>query len=149
MFKKALPQDFVKFGLIPEFIGRVPVVVSLDELDEDALVRILTEPKSAIVKQYKKLFEIDGVKVEFEPEALVAIAKKAIARNTGARGLRSIMEKIMMDLMFLVPSEETITECLITKGCVEGTEEPVLTYGERELPHKTKKHSRKSSNDIA
>lgn len=149
LFKKALPQDFVKFGLIPEFIGRVPVVVSLDELDEDALVRILTEPKSAIVKQYKKLFEIDGVKVEFEPEALVAIAKKAIARNMGARGLRSIMEKIMMDLMFLVPSEETITECLITKGCVEGTEEPVLTYGERELPHKTKKHSRKSSNDIA
>lgn len=149
LFKQALPQDFVKFGLIPEFIGRVPVVVSLDELDEEALVRILTEPKSAIVKQYKKLLEMDGVNVEFEEEALIAIAKKAIARNTGARGLRSIMEKIMMDVMFTIPSDETITGCTITKGVVDGTEEPVLTYGERELPHKTRKRSRKNSNDIA
>ena len=149
LFKKALPQDFVKFGLIPEFIGRVPVVVSLDELDEEALVRILTEPKSAIVKQYKKLFEMDGVQVEFDEDALVAIAKKAIARNTGARGLRSIMEKIMMEMMFVIPSDETITECRITKGAVEGTEDPILTYGERELPHKTRKRRGKSSNDIA
>lgn len=149
LFKQALPQDFVKFGLIPEFIGRVPVVVSLDALDEEALVKILTEPKSAIVKQYKKLLEMDGVKVEFDDEALAAIAKKAIARNTGARGLRSIMEKIMMDMMFIIPSDETIIGCRITKGAVEGTEEPVLTYGERELPKKSKRRSRKNSNDIA
>ena len=151
LFKKALPQDFVKFGLIPEFIGRVPVVVSLDELDEDALIRILTEPKSAIVKQYKRLFELDGVKVEFDQEALTAIAKKAIARNTGARGLRSIMENIMMDMMYIVPSDDTITECLITKGVVDGTEEPVLTYGEKVITKKpaAKKRPKKNSNEIA
>jgi ATP-dependent Clp protease ATP-binding subunit ClpX len=151
LFKQALPQDFVKFGLIPEFIGRVPVVVSLDELDEDALIRILTEPKSAIVKQYKKLFELDGVEVEFDREALEAIAKKAIARNTGARGLRAIIENVMMDMMFQVPSDPTIVGCRITKGAVEGTEEPVLTYGERTLPNKTagKKRSKKNSNEIA
>lgn len=149
LLKQALPQDFVKFGLIPEFIGRVPVVVSLDELDEEALVRILTEPKSAIVKQYKKLFELDGVTIEFDEDALTAIAKKAIARNTGARGLRSIMEKIMMDTMFVVPSEDTITGCRITKAVVDGTEEPILSYGERTIAHKSKKRSRKHSDDIA
>lgn len=150
LLKQALPQDFVKFGLIPEFIGRVPVVVSLDELDEEALIRILTEPKSAIVKQYKKLFELDGVNVEFDHEALVAIAKKAIDRNTGARGLRAIIENVMMDMMFLVPSDDSIVECRITKGVVEGTEEPVLTYGERILPKKsTKKRPKKNGNEIA
>lgn len=149
LLKQALPQDFVKFGLIPEFIGRVPVVVSLDELDEEALVRILTEPKSAIVKQYKKLFELDGVTVEFEEDALTAIAKKAIERNTGARGLRSIMEKIMMDLMYLVPSDDTIIGCCITKDAVEGTGEPILSYGEKQIPHKSKKRSRKHTDDIA
>lgn len=149
LLKQALPQDFVKFGLIPEFIGRVPVVVSLNELDEEALVRILTEPKSAIVKQYKKLFELDGVTVEFEEDALTAIAKKAIERNTGARGLRSIMEKIMMDLMYLVPSDDTIIGCRITKDAVEGTGEPVLSYGEKQIPHKSKKRSRKHTDDIA
>ena len=149
LLKQALPQDFVKFGLIPEFIGRVPVVVSLDELDEEALVRILTEPKSAIVKQYQKLFELDGVAVEFDEDALTAIAKKAIERNTGARGLRSIMEKIMMEMMYIVPSDDTIVGCRITKGAVEGTEEPILTYGEKNIPHKTKKRPRKHTDDIA
>ena len=139
LLKQALPQDFVKFGLIPEFIGRVPVVVSLDQLDEDALVRILTEPKNAIVKQYKKLLELDGVEAEFDDEALVAIAKKAIARNTGARGLRSIMEKVMMDMMYVIPSDDTIVGCRITKDAVDGTSEPLLTYGEKTLPGKKKK----------
>lgn len=150
LFKQVLPQDFVKYGLIPEFIGRVPVVVSLDELDEEALVRILSEPKSAIVKQYKKLFELDGVNVEFDEDALIAIAQKAIARNTGARGLRSIMENIMMDMMYIVPSDETITGCRITKGVVEGTEEPILEYGERVFEKKSaRKRPKKNSNEIA
>jgi len=149
LLKQALPQDFVKFGLIPEFIGRVPVVVSLDQLDEEALVRILTEPKNAIVKQYKKLFELDGVEAEIEEDALVAIAKKAIARNTGARGLRSIMEKVMMDMMYIIPSDDTIVGCRITKEAVEGTEEPILTYGEKNLSSKKKKRTRKQEDDIA
>ena len=149
LLKQALPQDFVKFGLIPEFIGRVPVVVSLDELDEEALVRILTEPKNAIVKQYKKLFELDGVEVEFDEDALVAIAKKAIARSTGARGLRSIMEKVMMEMMYIIPSDDNIVGCRITKAAVDGTEEPILTYGEKVLPGKKKKHTRKTNDDIA
>ncbi len=149
LLKQALPQDFVKFGLIPEFIGRVPVVVSLNELDEEALVRILTEPKSAIVKQYKKLFELDGVEVEFDEDALVAIAKKAIARSTGARGLRSIMEKVMMEMMYIIPSDDTIVGCRITKEAVDGTEEPILTYGEKQLPGKKKKRTKKNTDDIA
>ncbi|MBO4996840.1 MAG: ATP-dependent Clp protease ATP-binding subunit ClpX [Lachnospira sp.] len=130
LLRQVLPQDFVKFGLIPEFIGRVPVNVSLDLLDEDALVRILTEPKSAIVKQYKKLFELDGVELNFDEDALRAIAHKAIERETGARGLRSIMESVVMDLMYEVPSEEDITVCRITKECVEEQGEPELTRGE-------------------
>jgi len=149
LLKQALPQDFVKFGLIPEFIGRVPVVVSLDQLDEDALVRILTEPKNAIVKQYKKLFELDGVEAEIDEDALVAIAKKAIARNTGARGLRSIMEKVMMEMMYIIPSDDSIVGCRITKEAVEGTEEPILTYGEKTLSGKKKKRTRKQTDDIA
>ena len=130
LLRQVLPQDFVKFGLIPEFIGRVPVNVSLDLLDEDALVRILTEPKSAIVKQYKKLFELDGVELNFDEGALRAIAHKAIERETGARGLRSIMESVVMDLMYEVPSEEDITVCRITKECVEEQAEPELIRSE-------------------
>ena len=106
LLKQVLPEDFVKFGLIPEFIGRVPVNVSLNPLDKDALVKILTEPKSALVKQYQKLFEMDGVELKFTDDALEAIAEKAIARNTGARGLRSIMESVVMDLMYTIPSDE-------------------------------------------
>ena len=124
MLKKALPQDFIKFGMIPEFMGRVPVVVSLDELDKDALVRILTEPKNAIIKQYQGLFGLDDVELTFTPEAVEAIADKTIKRKTGARGLRAIMENVMMDLMFKIPSDETIATCTITKDTVEGTGEP-------------------------
>ena len=133
VLKKALPQDFIKFGMIPEFIGRVPVVVSLDELDKDALIRILTEPKNAIVKQYQGLFGLDDVELSFTPEAIEAIADKTIKRKTGARGLRAIMEKAMMDLMYRIPSDDTIATCLVTKEVVEGTGEPELTYREEEF----------------
>ena len=125
--KEALPQDLVKFGLIPELVGRLPVTVSLDLLDKDALIRILTEPKSAIVKQYQKLLELDGVKLEFDKDALLEIAETTLKRKTGARGLRAIMENIMMDTMFTVPSDKTIKECRITKEAVLGLEEPKYT----------------------
>lgn len=128
LFKEVTPHDLVKFGLIPEFVGRVPINVALDGLDEEALVRILTEPKSAIVKQYMKLFEYDDVELEFEPEAIELIAKQALERKTGARGLRSILEKAMTDVMFEIPSDETIVKCLITKEVIEGTGKPVLTH---------------------
>ena len=118
-FKHALPQDFVKFGLIPEFIGRVPITVSLDNLDRDALVRILTEPKNSLVKQYTKLFELDGVGLTFEEDAIAAIADKALERKTGARGLRAIMENVMLDLMYTIPSDDSISNCAITKEMVE------------------------------
>lgn len=119
VLKHALPQDFVKFGLIPEFIGRVPVTVSLDMLDRSALIRILQEPKNALTKQYKKLFELDGVELTFDQEALEAIADKALERKTGARGLRAIMESVTLDLMYHIPSDESITKCDITKVMVE------------------------------
>ncbi len=118
-FKHAMPQDFIKFGLIPEFIGRVPITVSLDSLDQEALVRILTEPKNSLVKQYQKLFELDGVDLHFEPKAIEAIADKALSRQTGARGLRSIMENVMMDLMYKIPSDDSITECTISRELVD------------------------------
>ena len=119
VLKHALPQDFVKFGLIPEFIGRVPVTVSLDMLDRDALIRILKEPKNALTRQDEKLFELDGVKLAFDADALEAIADKALERKTGARGLRAIMEAVTLDLMYHIPSDESITECEITKDLVE------------------------------
>ena len=127
LLQEALPQDLVKFGLIPELVGRLPVTVSLDLLDKDALIRILTEPKSAIVKQYQKLLELDGVKLEFDKDALLEIAETTLKRKTGARGLRAIMENIMMDTMFTVPSDKTIKECRITKEAVLGVEEPKYT----------------------
>ncbi len=127
LLQEALPQDLVKFGLIPELVGRLPVTVSLDLLDRDALIRILTEPKSAIVKQYQKLLELDGVKLEFDKDALLEIVDTTLKRKTGARGLRAIMENIMMDTMFTVPSDETIKECRITKEAVLGTEPPRYT----------------------
>ncbi len=119
VLKHAMPQDFVKFGLIPEFIGRVPVTVSLDMLDKEALLRILQEPKNALTKQYQKLFELDGVALEFDREALEAIADKALERKTGARGLRAIMEAVTLDLMYHIPSDESISRCRITKDMVE------------------------------
>jgi len=125
LLHQVLPQDLVKFGLIPEFVGRVPVVVALESLNRDALIQILTEPKSSIVKQYQKLMELDGVKLEFDKAALDAIAETSLARKTGARGLRAIMEDIMMDTMFRVPSDDTIKGCMITKDVVEGKGQPL------------------------
>ncbi len=119
VLKHALPQDFVKFGLIPEFIGRVPVTVSLDMLDREALIRILKEPKNALTKQYQKLFELDGVALDFDGEALEAIADKALERKTGARGLRAILEAVTLDMMYEIPSEENTASCRITKKTVE------------------------------
>ncbi|MBO5656975.1 MAG: ATP-dependent Clp protease ATP-binding subunit ClpX [Agathobacter sp.] len=118
-FKQALPQDFVKFGLIPEFIGRVPITVSLDNLDRDALIRILREPKNSLVKQYSKLFELDEVELSFTEDAIETIADKALERKTGARGLRAIMENVMLDLMYHIPSDPTITKVVIDKEMVE------------------------------
>lgn len=125
LLHQVLPQDLVKFGLIPELVGRVPVTVSLDLLDKEALIRILTEPKSSLVKQYQKLMELDCVKLEFDKAALDAIAETSLARKTGARGLRAIMEDIMMDTMFRVPSDDTIKGCMITKDVVEGKGQPL------------------------
>jgi len=150
LLRKVLPEDFVKFGLIPEFIGRVPVSVALDLLDEDALVEILTEPKSAIIKQYQKLFEMDGIRLEFEDGAIQTIAKKALERKTGARGLRAIIEDSMMDTMFSLPSEDRAETCLITKDVVDGIGVPVITYGERTLSKKStgKKLPKKNNGEI-
>ena len=130
ILKEVMPQDFIKFGLIPEFIGRVPVVVSLDALDEDALVRILQEPKNSLVKQYKALMDMDGVELEFEPDALREVAKTAMERKTGARGLRSVIEKTMMDVMYEAPSNENMKKCVITKDAVTGKGKPVVTIEE-------------------
>ena len=125
ILSQVLPQDLVKFGIIPELVGRVPINVTLEMLDREALIRILTEPKSAIVKQYQKLLELDGVELEFDKEALEEIADTSLARKTGARGLRAIMENVMMDTMYHVPSDDTIKSCLITKEAVKGETGPV------------------------
>ena len=136
LLKQLEPQDFVKFGMIPEFIGRVPILVTLDLLDENALMRIITEPKNAMVKQYKKLLEFDGVELEFEDEAIREIAKQSAARKTGARGLRSIMEKTMLDTMFTIPSEEKAVKCIVTVAAVKGEEKPQIIYSEDKPPKK-------------
>ena len=128
MFHKVLPQDLIKFGLIPEFVGRVPVVVALDSLDEEALVRILREPKNAIIRQYQALFSLDEVELEFTEDAVREVAKKSFERKTGARGLRSILESVMNEVMFEIPSDDTISKCIITKEAVDGTGKPVIEY---------------------
>ena len=128
LLKQVLPQDLVKFGLIPEFVGRVPITVSLELLDENALVRILTEPKNALIKQYRKLFHYDEVELKVTDEAVAAIAKKSFERKTGARGLRAIMENIMMDVMYEIPSDDSIACCTITKDTVEKGTPPELEY---------------------
>ena len=129
--KKLLPEDLLKHGLIPEFIGRVPVVVTLESLDEDALVSILTQPKNALIKQYAKLLEMDGVKLSFDDEALRLIAKEALKRKTGARGLRSIIEGIMCNVMYDIPSIEGVTACHVTKDTVNNKKDPVLTIDKK------------------
>ena len=138
LLAQVLPQDLVKFGLIPELVGRVPVTVSLEMLDHDALIRILTEPKNAIVKQYQKLLELDGVKLVFDDSALNEIADISLKRKTGARGLRSIMESVMMDMMYEIPSDDNVGICTITKGVVDGTGEPELVYRDTAVPQASK-----------
>jgi len=133
---QVLPQDLLKYGLIPEFVGRLPIIVTLDPLDRDALVKILTEPKNALVKQYQKLFEMDDTLLEFEPDALEAIADKALARNTGARGLRAIIEEIMLDVMYDIPSSNNVEKCIVTKDTVENKTEPTLIINENRKPLK-------------
>ena len=130
LLKEATAQDLVKYGLIPEFVGRVPITISLEGLDEEALVKILTEPKNALIKQYQKLFEMDEVELIFEEDAVKAIAALAMERKTGARGLRSIIERVMMDIMYRIPSDDTIATCIITKGAVLGESEPEIIHRE-------------------
>lgn len=134
VLKKVLPEDLVKFGLIPEFVGRVPVNVTLDLLDEDALVRILKEPRNSIVKQYQKLFEMDGVRLSFTEDSLKAVASQSVKRKTGARGLRAIMEQTMMDVMYEIPSDESIVSCQITEDMVLNNKEPIIERKNSKTP---------------
>lgn len=127
ILKKILPEDLLKYGLIPEFIGRVPIIVTLEQLDEAALMDILTKPKNALARQYKKLFEMDGVDLEFDEAALKEVARLAIERKTGARGLRAILENAMLDIMYDVPSKPEIKRCTITKEVIDGTSGPILS----------------------
>ncbi|MGQ9824717.1 MAG: ATP-dependent Clp protease ATP-binding subunit ClpX [Desulfotomaculales bacterium] len=131
ILRHIMPEDLLKYGLIPEFVGRLPIIVTLDALDEEALIRILTEPRNALVKQYQKLFELDGVDLEFQPEALKCIAQEALRRNTGARGLRAILEEIMLDVMFEIPSREDITRCIITRDTILKREKPLVVAVDR------------------
>ena len=140
------PQDFVKFGMIPEFIGRVPIIVTLDLLDEDALMRIITEPKNAMVKQYKRLLEFDGVELVFEDDAIREIAKQSAERKTGARGLRAIMEKTMLDTMFTIPSEDKAVKCIVTVEAVKGEEQPQIIYSDDKPPKKEITIKKKTNN---
>ena len=151
LLKQVTPQDFVKYGLIPEFVGRLPITVTLDLLNKDALVRILTDTKSAICKQYKKLFELDGVELEFDKDALYAIAEEAMERKTGARGLRSIIEKATLDLMYEIPSDDKVAKCVITKEVITDGAQPEITYSDNPAEKKQikKKHSVKNSDEIA
>ncbi len=142
VFSELLPQDLLKFGLIPEFVGRLPIVATLQDLDREALMQIVTKPRNALVKQYKKLFELDGVQLDFEDEALEAIVDKAIERKTGARGLRSIFEDIMRDIMFEIPSNPNIETCIITKGTVENGEEPKVFINNNKTSRKTNQRIR-------
>ena len=134
IYKQILPQDLLKFGMIPEFVGRLPIIATLDELTKEALVEIVTKPKNALVKQYKKLVSLDGVELEFEKEALDLIVDKAIERKTGARGLRSIIEEIMRDVMYEIPNNKKIAKCIITKETVLGNKEPELIIDENKVP---------------
>ncbi len=151
LFRQTMPQDLIKFGLIPEFVGRVPVTVALDMLDEEALVKILTEPKNAITKQYKKLFELDGVELEFEDGALEEIARRSFERKIGARGLRAILEDVMMDTMYNVPSEAKAVKCVITREAVMKNEKPMVILSDENVARKpiAKRGAKKSKDEIA
>lgn len=144
ILKNILPEDLLKFGLIPEFVGRLPVIVTLNSLDVDALIQILTEPKNALVKQYQKLFDMDNVELEFDKEALEIIANRAIERKTGARGLRAILESIMMNVMYEIPSRDDVKKCIVTKDTVQNMADPELILGEPNPKKTTKKPQRKT-----
>ncbi|MDD7805297.1 MAG: ATP-dependent Clp protease ATP-binding subunit ClpX [Endozoicomonas sp. (ex Botrylloides leachii)] len=133
-FKEVEPEDLVKFGLIPEFVGRLPVLATLEELDEEALVRILTEPKNALTKQYRKLFDMEGVDVDFRDDALKAVAKKAMDRKTGARGLRSILESVLLNSMYDIPSQEIVSKVVVDSSVINGDSEPLLIYDNTDAP---------------
>ena len=132
MLKSVEPEDLLKFGLIPEFVGRLPVIATLEDLDEPALVKILSEPKNALVKQYQKLFDMEDVKLGFTDDALSTVARKAIDRKTGARGLRSILEGILLDTMFDLPGMDGVDEVMIDKDVVEGRKDPIRVYAKKE-----------------
>ncbi|QUH28598.1 ATP-dependent Clp protease ATP-binding subunit ClpX [Vallitalea guaymasensis] len=153
VLKELLPQDLIKFGLIPEFVGRIPVNVTLNNLTEEALVDILVKPKNSLVKQYKTLFDMDSVELEFDDDALISIAKKSLDRKTGARGLRAIIEEIMTDVMFEIPSNDKIEKCVITKDVIEGDEKPKLVINENiqslKKPVAKKRTKRKNENETA
>ena len=137
LLHELIPEDLVKYGLIPEFVGRLPVIATLEELDEDALVTILTEPKNAFVKQYKKLFGLEGVELVFEDSALKAVANEAIQRKTGARGLRSILENLLLDTMFDLPDLEDINEIVIDEDVVKGKKDPIQKKGKKKTTKKS------------
>lgn len=144
-----LPEDLLRYGLIPEFVGRLPIVATLDMLDEDALVKILTEPKNALIKQYQKLFELDGVTLEFEEEALKMIAKKAIERKTGARGLRSILESIMLNVMYDIPSRDDVEKCIVTKDTVLNNADPILILTDGQKIKKSNKKQKEKKESVS
>ncbi len=148
LFDKIEPKDLLKYGLIPEFVGRVPIVVSLHELDQEALVRILKEPKNAIIKQYQKMLKLDDVDLEFEEEALVEVAKMAIERKTGARGLRSILESIMMEIMYEIPSRDDIKKCIVTKETIRNHQLPTLVLFDAKK-ERAKKESKKGKESVS
>jgi ATP-dependent Clp protease ATP-binding subunit ClpX len=148
ILKSILPEDLLKFGMIPEFVGRLPIVVTLGALDREALIRILTEPKNALVKQYRRLFEMDGVELEFEREALESIADEALKRKTGARGLRAIMEELMMSVMYEIPSRENIAKCLVNYDTVVNKKEPVIIEGESQVKGVKKAIAAKKTNKL-
>lgn len=153
ILKQMLPQDLLKFGMIPEFVGRLPIIATLESLTKEALIDILTKPKNSLIKQYTKLVELDGVELEFEPEAIEVIVDQAIERNTGARGLRSIIEALMRDVMFDIPSNGCITKCIITKETALSGKEPKLVIDETKkrepLKMKTNKKVQKRNNKTA
>ena len=149
LFRQVQPHDLLKFGIIPELVGRLPVIASLNSLTREDLVRILTEPKNALVKQYKKLMEYDDVELEFQPEALEAIADKAIERNIGARGLRAVMEGLLTQVMYDVPSDPTVEKAVITKACVEGKEQPELTHNPDKINYAVKLNTGKGESKAA
>jgi ATP-dependent Clp protease ATP-binding subunit ClpX len=133
IIKDILPEDLLKYGLIPEFVGRMPVIVTLHQLDENALLSILTEPKNALTRQYARLFEMDGVELKFDEQALLAIAQKAVSRKTGARGLRAILEDALMDIMYDIPSRADVESCTITKEAIEKNAPPLLKLRDEKL----------------